>query len=148
MTSFCTEKRHEQEKAICVPLKPLRSETLPHDLASEKLSRGMDKLLNLQSAASVRRTTSLPPLPGSNPVSVSSSGPANTITFTPEPGTGSGSNKSSHPESEKLKCDRKVAEQELALYLSAGLVKVTEGTNLIRFWDVSLMFLFRYLKTN
>jgi hypothetical protein len=143
MTSFCTAKRHEEEKSFAqLPQKALKSGQ-PHDLASTSLSRGMDKLLNLQSAASIRRTASLPPLPGSNPVSpflsatqmpLGLSGPATQ----PEP---RGLCDHDKPEEEKLKDDRKVAEQEFGLYLSAGLVKVSEGTNLIRFWDVSRLLL-------
>jgi hypothetical protein len=145
MTSFCTAKRHKEEKnLIQVSQKSLRSEKrLPHDVASANLSRGMDKLLNLQSAASIRRTASLPPLPGSNPASpfisvnqlpVCDSGPS---AIQLEPGLGRGRDKS---EVEKLKDDRIMAEREFALYLSAGLVKVTDGTSLVRFWDVSEYF--------
>ncbi len=144
MTSFCTAKHHKEEKnLIQVSQKSSRSEKrLPHDVASTNLSCGMDKLLNLQSAASICRTASLPPLPGSNLASpflsvvrlpVCDSGPSATQLVP-------GQSDRDKSEEEKLQNDWVIAEQEFALYLSAGLVKVTDGTSLVRFWDVSEYF--------
>src|SRR6266540_2637401 len=120
MTLFCTAKHYEQEKTLAqVPQKPMWPETLPHNLASANLSCGMDKLLNLRSAAPTCWTASLPPLPGSNPVSlflptsqslVRDSEPVN-MRVQPEV---SRHGEQEKPEAEKLKGDRMAVEQEFA----------------------------------
>lgn len=76
----------------------------------------MDKLLNLQSAASIRQTASLPPLPGSNPASSFLSVVRLPVCDSSLLATQlvSGQSDRDKLEEEKLQNDRVIAKQEFA----------------------------------
>jgi hypothetical protein len=164
MTAFATSRRHEAEQQECLAKPHLThtaavSKPTSHS-ASEKLANRLRKMASLQSTS--RRIVALPALPGIGPARSATSSPSiePPSSALSNPSTGLTLNQplarkanlssveKAAIEAERVKLDRRAAEKEWAEYLAAGTVSVTDGLNLVRFWDVSSLILVILLQMN
>jgi hypothetical protein len=150
MTSFATSLRHKRAEQSSLPsVRPLaRSFSMPtlsgSDVASQSLAKGLQKMASLQTTA--RRKVILPTLPGGHrPAThlqsslVTSPSQPDLVTIPPaaEPTAA----EKAAIEAENLRLDRRAAEQEFNAYLAEpNEISISNGINLVRFWDVRWFF--------